>query len=230
MQKDTSDKIIDEKELLIKGKKRALRLLERKDYSRKELVDKLYKDGYSDELVEKIIEYVDSYHYLDDTRVAGSYIRGRMGYKSKRELEYMLKQKGISEEEISIMRRKPSTTIIDELEAVVTKEEYEELTAMVSEVTISDDVANYIMDIVEYTRNDKSISVGVSPRGTLALFKAAQITAAMEGRDYVIPEDVQREAVAVLSHRISAGVGSRLDCEKYIERIIEEVQVPIEEV
>lgn len=100
MDKESNDQILDEKELLIKGKKRALRLLERKDYSRKELSDKLKKDGYAEELVEKIIEYIDSYHYLDDIRVAGSYIRSRMGYKSKRELEYMLKQKGISEEEI----------------------------------------------------------------------------------------------------------------------------------
>ena len=100
MDKESNDQILDEKELLIKGKKRALRLLERKDYSRKELSDKLKKDGYTEELVEKIIEYIDSYHYLDDIRVAGSYIRSRMEYKSKRELEYMLKQKGISEEEI----------------------------------------------------------------------------------------------------------------------------------
>ncbi len=100
MDKESNDQILDKKELLIKGKKRALRLLERKDYSRKELSDKLKKDGYAEELVEKIIKYIDSYHYLDDIRVAGSYIRSRMGYKSKRELEYMLKQKGISEEEI----------------------------------------------------------------------------------------------------------------------------------
>ena len=154
---------------------------------------------------------------LPDAQVDRFFMKLSMGYMKR-------------EEEISIMRRKPSAVIVDELEAVVTKEEYEELAAMVSEVTISDDVANYIMDIVEYTRKDKNLSVGVSPRGTLALFKAAQITAAMDGRDYVIPEDVQREAVAVLAHRISAGVGSRLDCEKYIARIIEEVQVPIEEV
>lgn len=93
---------IDKKELLLKGKKRALRLLERKDYSRKELSERLKKDGYDEELIEKIIEYVDSFHYLDDTRVAGSYIRSRKGFKSRRELEYMLKQKGISEEEISL--------------------------------------------------------------------------------------------------------------------------------
>ena len=102
VEKENVEQVLDEKELLLKGKKRALRLLERKDYSRKELSDKLKKDGYAEELVEKIIEYIDSYHYLDDTRVAGSYIRSRMGYKSKRELEYMLKQKGISEEEIDL--------------------------------------------------------------------------------------------------------------------------------
>ncbi len=93
---------MDEKELLLKGKKRALRLLEKRDYSRKELKDKLKKDGYSEELVLEIIDYVDSYHYLDDERVAGSFIRGRKGCKSKRELEYLLKQKGIGEEEIAL--------------------------------------------------------------------------------------------------------------------------------
>ena len=102
MEQDFKEKMPDEKELLFKGKKRALRLLERKDYTRKELSDKLRTDGYSEEILNKIIEYIDSYHYLDDTRVAGSYIRGRMGYKSKKELEYMLKQKGISEEEIDL--------------------------------------------------------------------------------------------------------------------------------
>jgi len=91
-----------EKELLIKGKKRALRLLERKDYTRKELTERLYKDGYEAAMVEQIIAYVDSYHYLDDARVAGSYIRSRKEYKSKRELEYLLKQKGISDEEIEL--------------------------------------------------------------------------------------------------------------------------------
>ena len=64
------EKELDEKELLLKGKKRALRLLERKDYSRKELKDKLCKDGYEENIIEQIIAYVDSFHYLDDSRVA----------------------------------------------------------------------------------------------------------------------------------------------------------------
>lgn len=96
------EKELEEKELLIKGKKRALRLLERKDYSRKELTERLLKDGYEESMVEQIIEYVDSFHYIDDTRVAGNFIRGRKESKSKRELQYLLKQKGISEEEIEI--------------------------------------------------------------------------------------------------------------------------------
>jgi len=91
----------DKKELLLKGKKRALRLLERKDYSKKELENRLLKDGYEQEITEEIIAYVDSYHYLDDSRVAENFIRSRKSYKSKRELQYMLKQKGIAEEQIS---------------------------------------------------------------------------------------------------------------------------------
>lgn len=84
------------------GKKRALHLLERKDYSKRELIQRLEKDGYEAELIEKIIAYVDSFHYLDDVRVAGSYIRVRKHQKSRRELEYKLKQRGISEEDIAL--------------------------------------------------------------------------------------------------------------------------------
>ncbi len=93
---------LDEKELLLKGKKRALHLLERKDYSRKELTERLKKDGYEEDMVEQIIAYMDRFHYLDDFRMAGSFIRGRKEYKSKKELEFLLKQKGISEEEIEL--------------------------------------------------------------------------------------------------------------------------------
>ena len=84
------------------GKKRALHLLERKDYSKRELIERLQKDGYETELIEEIIAYVDSFHYLDDVRVAGSYIRVRKHQKSKRELEYKLKQRGISDEDIAL--------------------------------------------------------------------------------------------------------------------------------
>ena len=91
-----------DKERLKIGKKRALHLLERKDYSKRELIERLQKDGYETELIEEIIAYVDSFHYLDDVRVAGAYIRVRKHQKSKRELEYKLKQRGISDEDIAL--------------------------------------------------------------------------------------------------------------------------------
>lgn len=96
------DTELNKNEILLKGKKRALRLLERKDYSRKELTERLKKDGYEEEIIESILKYLDGFHYLDDVRVAGTYIRGKKEYKSKREIEYLLKQKGISEEDIEI--------------------------------------------------------------------------------------------------------------------------------
>lgn len=89
-----------DEEQLKQGKKRALYLLGRKEYSRKELIERLEKDGYEKEVIEEILIYMDSFHYLDDVRVAGSYIRIRKSQKSKRELEYRLKQRGISEEDI----------------------------------------------------------------------------------------------------------------------------------
>jgi len=87
-------------ERLLHGKKKALRLLERKDYSRKELTERLKKAEYEEEEITKILEYLDSFHYLDDIRVAGTFIRTRKDGKSRKEIEYLLRQKGISEEDI----------------------------------------------------------------------------------------------------------------------------------
>lgn len=87
-------------ERLLQGKKRAMRLLERRDYSRKELTEKLESDGYEEDLLSEIIAYLDSYHYLDDVRYAGSLIRSRKTVKSRRELLYYLRTKGLSEEAI----------------------------------------------------------------------------------------------------------------------------------
>ncbi len=88
-------------ELLKKGKKRALHLLEKRDYSRKELQDKLIEGGYPEDIRNEIFHYLDSFHYLDDRRVAGVFIRSRKEIKSRRELEFLLRRKGISEEDIA---------------------------------------------------------------------------------------------------------------------------------
>lgn len=89
-------------ELLKRGKKRALHILERRDYSRKELRDKLTEGEYPEEIQKEIFDYLDRFHYLDDKRVAGAFIRSKKENKSRRELEFLLHRKGISDEDIAI--------------------------------------------------------------------------------------------------------------------------------
>ena len=95
-------------------------------------------------------------------------------------------------------------------------------------VSVSDEVASYILDIVARTRRDSSLVTGVSTRGALALYKAAQVTAALAGRDYVIPEDVKQEAIPVLAHRITSGTAARSASESYLTKLLEELPVPLE--
>ncbi|MBQ2049807.1 MAG: AAA family ATPase, partial [Spirochaetales bacterium] len=90
------------------------------------------------------------------------------------------------------------------------------------------DIASYIMDIVEYTRSSDKLAYGVSTRGSLALYRAAQIQAAISGRDFVIPEDVRKEAPYVLSHRIMTVARSHIDNGKFIMNMLDEIPVPLE--
>ncbi|MBO5274798.1 MAG: MoxR family ATPase [Clostridia bacterium] len=91
---------------------------------------------------------------------------------------------------------------LESLTAVCTKSDIIEAGSLVSSVLVSDAVKDYILDIVNTTRNADNIRLGVSPRGTLALMRASQSWAAVQGRGYVLPDDVKAVAVPVLSHRI----------------------------
>ena len=84
------------------------------------------------------------------------------------------------------------------------------------------------MDIIEGTRTEDNFVTGVSTRGAIALYKASQATAAFAGRDYVIPEDVQLVAPHVLAHRISKDSGKTAAATKFLNKIIENVPVPLE--
>ena len=141
----------------------------------------------------------------------------------KLSLGYMTK-----EQEIGILRRPETVRIVDALEQVVSTEEINRMRESYSSVTVSDDIASYIMDIIEYTRQSSLLVNGVSARGSLALYKASQITAALSGRDYVIPEDVKHEAMAVLPHRIILSGRSHLGSQGFVRNMLEEVEVPLE--
>ncbi|MBQ7736357.1 MAG: AAA family ATPase [Oscillospiraceae bacterium] len=132
------------------------------------------------------------------------------------------------EQEIGVLRREDSRTIVDSLETVAAREEIAALRAAYPQIRVNDDIAGYIMDLAEHTRKSRLLTCGVSTRGTLALYRAAQIAAAFAGRDYVIPEDVKKEAAAVLPHRLTVISGSHLSPERFVENMLEEIAVPLE--
>ena len=133
------------------------------------------------------------------------------------------------EQEIGILRRQETIRIIEALEQVVTTDEIMQMRNTFSQVTVSDEIANYIMQIIEYTRSSSLLVNGVSARGSLALYKASQILAALNGRDFVIPEDVKREAVSVLPHRLMLSGRSHLGNLGFVRNMLEEIEVPLEQ-
>ena len=98
------------------------------------------------------------------------------------------------------------------------------------QVRVSQAVLGYMMDIVEATRRENRFAAGVSTRGAMALYKACQVTAALRGREYVIPEDVKYVAPFVLGHRIATGHASGTAAAEAFRQILEQVPVPLEDV
>lgn len=121
---------------------------------------------------------------------------------------------------------------LESLTAVCTKEDIDIAADMVEKVTVSDPIKNYIIDIADATRNSERLRLGVSPRATLAMMRASQAYAAIMGRDYVIPDDVKKIAVPVLSHRIVTRSQNTIRLadtnEQVIEYILDTVRAPIE--
>lgn len=134
------------------------------------------------------------------------------------------------QQELSVISRPSTLTLVEQLEQVVTVEETLNLRQQLHKIHVSEEVASYLMDIVQATRKAGVLVGGVSTRGAIALYKAAQVTAAMEGRDYVIPEDIVREALPVLAHRLTTASGTRSDGEVFLKEVIAGLTVPLEDV
>jgi MoxR-like ATPase len=100
------------------------------------------------------------------------------------------------------------------------------------EVHVADAVEDYIVRLVRASRLHASIELGASPRGTLALYHAAQALAAVQGHGYVLPDDVKRLAPAVLTHRLITSAQSRLrgrDAADVLAEVVAGVPAPVEE-
>jgi len=105
------------------------------------------------------------------------------------------------------------------------------LQAEVSNVTVEDEIRKYVMNIVRLSRENESVTLGGSPRSSIALFKASQAKAALSGRDFVIPDDVKYLAEPVLAHRIIPTSNARLrgySQSSIVSDVLSSVSVPIE--
>lgn len=132
------------------------------------------------------------------------------------------------EEEKDIIRINVGNPL-DRINSVVTAEELDYAFAHLPDVSIHPEVLDYLLNIVGETRKKGSIQLGVSPRGSVALFKACQAYAAINGRDYILPEDVKYLAPHVLNHRIIArGATSLTKARELIAELMAGVEVPLE--
>jgi MoxR-like ATPase len=134
------------------------------------------------------------------------------------------------EDEIRIMQIHRGDKKMAEISQVFSGPEIEQLKKAVNQTFISDDIEKYLLNIVRKTRDHSSIELGVSPRGTLALMKAAQGRAFLMGRTYVTPTDIKMIASYVLCHRIFLSIEGSLTktSEMIIEEILDSIQVPVE--
>ena len=134
------------------------------------------------------------------------------------------------EMELDILKTHQIANRVESLTPVLTASDVVAMQNEVCNVTVDDSLQNYILDIVSATRELETLRLGVSPRGALALYRAAQSWAFCDGRNYCIPDDVRSLAVPVLAHRIipkgCLQENRRQIAERIIESILEQIAVP----
>lgn len=134
-------------------------------------------------------------------------------------------------DELDILLRNEKNVSPKQLQPVIGCQEIMALADTIADVYCSDAVREYIIDIVESTRRVDYIQLGVSPRGSISLYRMAKAYALVKGRDFVLPDDVKMLAPYVLSHRIiltPKGKSIVKDNESAIRKLLEGIQVPVE--
>lgn len=134
------------------------------------------------------------------------------------------------EDEVAMLARMQTGGMLDKLEPVLSAEELLQIQEEVRQVAVSELIQYYIVQLVEQTRKHPSIYLGVSPRGSLALLRAAQGHAYLHGRSYVLPDDVKALVYDTLAHRLILHAEARLGGLKerdVLEGILQKVPVPI---
>jgi len=118
---------------------------------------------------------------------------------------------------------------IEDLDQATDVEEFVAAQKAIKQVHVDDLIKEYIVAVVNATRKHPDVYLGSSPRGSLALYKTGRARAAMEGRDYVIPDDIKALALPALAHRLIVSPSARIknvDPRAVVEEVINSVPVP----
>ncbi|SFM23281.1 MoxR-like ATPase [Gracilibacillus orientalis] len=135
------------------------------------------------------------------------------------------------EEGLEILKRFKAENPLEALQSIITVDEIVKMQQVYSNVDVNEDVLGYLIDVVEQTRDHDSVALGVSPRGSQALLKAVQVYALLQGRTYVIPDDIKKMAKPVLGHRIvlAQRIGVKQgEVDGVLHDILRQVPVPTE--
>lgn len=137
-----------------------------------------------------------------------------------------------ADEEREVLRRFRSADPLTELQPVLSAEQVLDMAARCREVYVHEAMEDYILALARATRESESLYLGVSPRGSLALYHTSQALAALGGRGYVLPDDVQRLVDSVWAHRLIPSAKLRLrerDATDILSDLVSHVPVPVEE-
>ncbi|MBI3626244.1 MAG: MoxR family ATPase [Candidatus Rokubacteria bacterium] len=157
-------------------------------------------------------------HALPESQLDRFLLKIRIGYPERRDEKEILKGAG--------------APVLEQLEPVLSAEDVTALQGATEKVRVDESLLDYVMAIVEATRRSPLLALGVSPRGSLSLLRAAQAHAMVEGREYVVPDDIKRVAVSALAHRVIVGArlertaGVELEAEAIMDALLQEIPVP----
>ncbi len=182
-------------------------------------------DGHTRKLLQPFIviatqnpfEFEGTY-FLPESQLDRFLMRISLGYPSP-------------EDESRILTLDPSRNALGELRPVLTAEELVRLQSQVQALKMDQSLVDYVVQIAGATRRDEQLQTGVSTRGALALMHAAKATAMLNGRDYVIPEDITRNVVPVFAHRVIpksyAHDADAVTASRIMQRLLETVPSPV---
>ena len=162
------------------------------------------------------VDYIGTFP-LPEAQLDRFFLKVTLGYPSKRQ-------------EMLILSRFQYNNPLDSLQPVANKDDIIKLQKLTREVRVADAIRDYITSLVSMTRDHPDLTLGASPRGSLFLMRASQAHALLDGRNYVIPDDVQKMVIPVLAHRLILKPEARLKDmtpERILKSIINTVYVPI---